>query len=100
MNQTRGQSSYPPERNVWQYPPPRVSRRWFWIAIGTIVGSVLVAVGLGVIGSIIASKDFPTVIENHQLVGLITQECAVMTSTVESTPIDGTPKEQAAAIAD
>jgi hypothetical protein len=100
VNQTRGQSSYPPERNVWQYPPPPVSRRWFWIAIGTIVGSVLVAVGLGVIGSIIASKDFPTVIENHQLVGLITQECAVMTSTVESTPIDGTPKEQAAAIAD
>lgn len=75
-------------------------RRWFWVAIIAIAGSVLVAVGLGITGGVIASKDFPTLIENHQLVTVISQECAVMTATIESTPIDGSPKEQAAAITD
>lgn len=100
MNLSSGATPYPPERNVWQFPPPPVSRRWFWVAILVVAGSVIAAIGLGVTAGVIASKDFPTVIENPKLLGLITQECAVMTSTVESTPVDGSPKEQAAALAD
>ncbi|MDX6277519.1 MAG: hypothetical protein QOJ72_1647 [Nocardioidaceae bacterium] len=91
---------YPPERNAWQFPPPPVSRRWFWVAIAVIVLSVAVGGGMAIAGVSVAAKDFPSVIEDHQLIDVITQECAVMTATVESMPVDGSPKQQAAILAD
>jgi hypothetical protein len=91
---------YPPERNTWEYPPPPVSRRWFWVALLVIVVSVALAAGLAVTGVKVASKDFPSVIEDHQIVDVIAKECAVMTSTVESMPVAGSPRQQAAILAD
>jgi hypothetical protein len=100
VNLSPGKTPYPPERNVWQYPPPPISQRWFWVAILAIVGSLVVAVGLGVTGGVIASKDFPTLIQNHQLRTVIGHECRIMTETIESMPVDGTPRQQVAILAD
>lgn len=91
---------YPPERNTWEFPPPPVSRRWFWAAILAIVVSVALAAGLAIAGLNVASKDFPSLIEDHHLVDVITQECAVMTATVESMPVAGSPRQRAAILAD
>ncbi len=91
---------YPPERNVWQFPPPPVSRRWLWAAVLAAVSSLVAAVGLGVTATVIASQDFPSLIENHQLLTVITHECQLMTEAIESTPVAGSPKEQAAILVD
>jgi hypothetical protein len=100
VNQTPGRPPYPPEHNVWQFPPPPVSRRWFWVAIAAMTGSVLIAVGLSVTGGVIASKDLPSVIENHQLTTVIGHECRIMTESIESMPVDGTLRQQADILAD
>lgn len=91
---------YPPEHDVWQVSPPPVSHGWFWAAILAIVGSLVIAVGLGVAGGVIASKDFPSLIENHQLVTVISEECQIMTDSIKSMPVDGSPKQQVAILAD
>jgi hypothetical protein len=91
---------YPPERNAWQFPPPPVSRRWFWAAILVMVIGALAAIGLGVTGGIIASQDLPGTIQNEQLITVIGHECRIMTKSVESMPVNGTPKQQAAILAD
>lgn len=93
-------SPYPPERNVWQFPPPPVSRRWFWVAILAVVASLIAAVGLGVTGAIIASKDFPSLIQNHQLITVIGHECQIMTESIESMPVEGNQKQQVGILAD
>lgn len=100
MNQTPGRPPYPPERNVWQYPPPPIERRWLWVAILAVVSSLVAAVGLAVTAGFVASKDFPSLIENHTLLTVIDRECSAMTASVRKTPVDGTPKHQVAILAD
>jgi hypothetical protein len=100
VNQSSGAPPYPPERNAWQFPPPPVSRRWLWVAILAIVSSLVAAVGLGVAGAVIASKDFPNLIEDRHLLTVIGHECQIMTDSIESMPVEGTPKEQAAIVID
>lgn len=91
---------YPPERNAYEYPPPPISRRWVWAPIAAVAVAVTVGVGLIVGGVIITGKDFPGMIQDDRLVSAITRECDIMTRTVESMPITGTPAEQADAISD
>lgn len=100
MNQTRGLPPYPQARNVWQYPPPPVARRWLWVAILAVLGSLVGALGLGVTAGYIASKDFPSLIEDHDLLTVITRECQVMTASIHKMPVVGTPKQQVAILAD
>lgn len=57
--------------------------------IGLIVGAV-----------VITGKDFPSVIQDDQIVSVITRECDIMTETVESMPVTGDPDEQLAILAD
>ncbi len=57
--------------------------------IGLIVGAV-----------VITGRDFPSVIQDDQIVSVITRECDIMTETVKSRPITGTAAEQADIVID
>ena len=100
MNERQSLPPYPPVRNAWDYPPPPISRRWIWAPIIAVVVASIVGTGLVVSGLVISGKDFPSMIQDDQIVSVISRECEIMTETVKSMPITGTPAEQARAVQD
>lgn len=92
--------AYPPERNAWEYPPPPISRRWIWAPIIAVVVAAVLGAGLIVSGVLIGGKDFPSMIQDDEILSVISRECDIMTETVESMPITGTPVDQARAVQD
>jgi hypothetical protein len=95
-----GTPGYPPSRNTWDFPPPRTSAGWTWLAV------LLGVVGLAVVVTLTAAlvsldRTNPSeVIEDDDLTSTIAAECALMTSTVASMPLSGATPQQAATIAD
>jgi hypothetical protein len=98
--ESQGLPEYPPRRNTWEFPAPPVQKRWKWIAA---LSSVL---GLAAAGAMITvlvltdTDDFPGLIDDQQLTDTVASECELMTRTVESMPLTGSPERQAATIAD
>lgn len=98
--ESRGLPAYPPEQNVWQYPPPPIAPRWKWAAIGVIVLSIVAMAGLVTAIAVVGPRDAPGLIEDRRIVSVIERECAVMASTVESMPVTGARPEQAQILGD
>lgn len=100
MFESRDLPPYPPLRNAWEFPPPPVSRGWLWGAIAATTVSAVLGIGLLAIAIVVGNKDFPSMIQDERLLSVITRECHLMTSTVESMPVTGRPREQAEIITD
>jgi hypothetical protein len=100
VNESRGLPAYPPARNAWEFPPPPISRRWKWIAAAVSLLSVVTAIGLASVAFTIGGKDIPGMIDDDRVLSVISRECDIMTSTVISMPVAGSPEQQAAIIAD
>lgn len=100
MSDFGGLPAYPPQRNAWEFPAPPVSRGWKWAAIAVIVASVMAIIAMSVSIAVIDGKDVPSMIEDEQLVAVITRQCDIMTQTVDSMPVSGTPDEQLAILSD
>ncbi|MEO6606595.1 MAG: hypothetical protein ABIN55_13410 [Aeromicrobium sp.] len=100
MTERQELPSYPPAHNAWEYPPPPISRRWFWAPVLVVVLAIAASVGLIISAVVIMRKDFPEIIEDDQIVSVIDRECSIMIETVMSMPIKGTPTEQAAIVVD
>lgn len=98
--ETQGLPPYPPARNVWEFPPPPVQKRWKWIAVAAMVLGLVVAVVLVSVLVELDRKDAPGLIEDGTLVSIIDRECELMRSTVESMPLSGSPTRQARTIGD
>lgn len=92
--------AYPPPRNAWEFPPPPVNPRWKWLAIAVSTFSVAAVIALVTVMITIADDDIPGLIDDAELVSVITQECDIMRSSVESMPIAGDARQQAAILAD
>lgn len=100
MFDSRGLPPYPPARNAWSYPPPPVDARWKWVAIGVSVVAAVIATGLVTVAVLVGADDYRGVIDDGDLTALIAEECQIMTTTVESMPVNGPPRRQARIIAD
>lgn len=95
-----GLPPYPPRHNTWQYPPPPVDRRWFWVALtGSCLG-LLVGVAALTTAVVLGGRDFPGLIQDEDVVRVIEDECDLMTDTVRSLPVRGTVHEQVTALND
>ena len=68
--------------------------------IAAVVLSVVVTAGLGIGAYVISTKDFPSIIQDGRLVDVIKRECDIMTSTVDSMPLTGSPTQQLKILAD
>lgn len=99
MFDSRGLPDYPPPHNAWQFPPPPVSPRWKWAAIGAMVFGFIGGSTMLVVAITVGSSGVPGLIDDTELISVIERECDQMTSEVESLPIDGTPRRQAQTIA-
>ena len=55
---------------------------------------------LVVSGIVIGGKDFPGMIQDDKILSVISRECDIMTESVKSMPIAGTPAEQADTVQD
>ena len=100
VNDDRGLPTYPPERNAWEFPPPPISPGWRWAPIVVVVLAVAIGVGLTATAFTVMDKDFPGIIQDDRIVSVIDRECDIMTETVKSMPIAGTPAEQAEIVRD
>jgi hypothetical protein len=95
-----GLPPYPPQRNTWQYPPPPVDRRWFWLALAASCLGLLVGVAALTTAVVVGSRDFPALIQDERVMRVIEDECDLMTDTVRSLPVRGTVHEQVTALND
>lgn len=98
MFDSRGLPDYPPPHNAWQFPPPPVSPRWKWAAIGAAALGLVSGSTMLVLAIALGSSGAPGLIDNTELISVIERECNQMTSKVESLPIHGTPRRQAQSI--
>ncbi|MRJ77007.1 hypothetical protein GEV29_10690 [Aeromicrobium sp. SMF47] len=100
MPDTEELPPYPPARDAWQFPPPPVHRRWKWVAISA--GALALAAAVFLITAVVEleGRDAPGLIEDEELVSIIDRECELMSSTVASMPVTGTPREQGQTIID
>lgn len=99
MFDSRGLPDYPPQHNAWEFPPPPVSPRWKWAAIAAMVFGLVAGTTMLVVAVSVGSSGAPGLIDNAELISVIEQECDEMTTTVESLPIQGSPRRQAQSIA-
>lgn len=97
MPPDRSLPPYPPPR-VWSFPPPPVSRRWFWVALVGVMVSAVVGSALLVTAIVLESSDAPGVIDDATVLGTIEDECDLMTSRVEGTAMGSSPDRIAATI--
>ncbi|MBC7633340.1 hypothetical protein [Aeromicrobium sp.] len=100
MIESPGLPAYPPARNAWDYPPPPVSHGWKWVAIAAAVLSLLAAVALASTAYIAGTHDNPGLIQDQRMLDVIGRECLIMTATVDSMPVFGPPRQQAAILED
>lgn len=100
MLDTQGLPAYPPQQNAWQYPPPPIQRRWKWLAITATVLGAVAAIALTTTLVVFENRDAPGLIDDATLTSVISRECALMTTTVESMPLGGSPRRQARTIGD
>lgn len=98
--ETDGLPAYPPARNAWDYPPPPISPRWKWVAIAAGFLSLVAATALVAVAISVTSRDNTGLIEDARLLDAISRECAIMTFTIESTPLSGDVRQQVAIIRD
>ncbi len=100
MFDSPGAPAYPPARNTWEFPPAELSKRWRWLAVLAGLVGLVTSVALIAVLVLYAGDDAPGFIEDEGLLDSIADECSLMTSTVESMPVSGSPQRQAATIAD
>lgn len=100
MLDTQGLPAYPPQQNAWQYPPPPIQKRWKWLAISATAFGAVAAVALTTTLVVMGNRDAPGLIDDTALTSVIDRECDLMTSTVESMPLGGSPRQQAQTIRD
>lgn len=98
--ESQGLPEYPPRQDTWQFPPPQVSTRWKWLAVAAGTVGLLAAATLLTVTIVLGSKDFPGVIDDEDLTDTVASECALMTLTVRSMPLGGTPEQRAETILD
>lgn len=98
MFDSRGLPDYPPPHNAWQFPPPKVSSRWKWLAIGATVFGLVAGTTLLVVTIAVGSSGLDGVIDDPDLVSVIEAQCDEMTTTVEALPIHGTARRQGQSI--
>lgn len=100
MFASQGPPEYPPRHDTWQFPPPMVPARWKWLAVLAGILGLLAAGTMLTFAIVVGSRDFPGVIDDEQLTDTVASECALMTLTVRSMPLGGTPESRAATIVD
>ena len=98
MFDSRGLPDYPPPYNAWQFPPPKVSSRWKWAAIGASVFGLVAGTTLLVVTIAVGSSGLEGVIDDPDLISVIETQCDKMTTTVEALPIHGTARRQGQSI--
>jgi hypothetical protein len=91
---------YPPPRNTWQFPPPLVPRRWKWAAVLAGLLGLTAGVAMTTLVVVVGNDDFPGVIDDASLTDTVASQCELMTRTVLSMPLDGTPERRADTIRD
>lgn len=91
---------YPPPRNAWQFPPPPITRGWKWAAYAVAVLSLIAGVGMIATAAIVGTKEAPGLIEDSQIVDVVSHECSIMKSTVESMPVRGGVEQQVSILRD
>lgn len=98
MFDSRGLPDYPPPHNAWQFPPPKVSPGWKWVAIAASVLGLIAGTSLFVVIFSVGSSGMEGVIDDPDLISVIEDECDAMTNTVTALPIHGSPRRQAQSI--
>jgi hypothetical protein len=91
---------YPPDRNTWQFPPPPVPRRYRWVAVLASLTGFAAAIAMLTVSIVVGTRDYPGVIDDKKLTGTIASACELMTRTVESMPVNGSPERRGATIGD
>ncbi|WP_456697389.1 hypothetical protein [Aeromicrobium sp. P5_D10] len=100
MFDSQGLPPYPPRQNAWQFPPPPIQKRWKWLAIAATALSAVVAILLTTTIIVLETRDAPGLIDDTDLTAIIDDACELMTTTVESMPVSGSPRQQAETIED
>ncbi|MEG9225812.1 hypothetical protein [Aeromicrobium sp. Sec7.5] len=80
---------YPPAHDAWRFPPPPVSGRWLWVAIGGGVAATIAIVALVVTLVVAGSSDLRVSIDEPQIVDAVDAGCSTMAAGVEPVSVDG-----------
>ena len=96
----RPRPGYPPRVQRWRFADPPIQRGWFWAAVvaGPVGALALVATFAAMIA--LDARDSPGIIDDSEVMPVVTEECELMTSTVEGLPLQGTPEERAQRLRD
>lgn len=91
----RPRPGYPPRVQRWRFADPPVRRGWFWaaVALGPLGAVAVVAAFVTMIA--LDARDSPGIIDDAEVVPVVSKECELMTSTVEGLPLQGTVEERA-----
>ncbi len=90
---------YPPDQ-VWQFPPPPLSRWSLVAAIASVVVGLLAFGGAMTYLVINADRDIPGFIDDPTVLEVAVEECRLMRSTIEGLPFDGTSSQRLDSLAD
>lgn len=80
---------YPPALDAWRFPPPPVSRRWLWVAIGSGAAATVAIVALVVSLVVAGSSDLQASIDDPEIIDAIDAGCDTLAAGVEPVSVDG-----------
>ncbi len=80
---------YPPAHDAWRFPPPPVSGRWLWVAIGA--GAAALAAIAALVASLViaGSSDLPATIDQPEIIDAVDAGCSTLAAGVEPVSVDG-----------
>lgn len=89
---------YPPREDAWRFPPPPVGRRWLWVAIVVSVVATVVTVAAIVVVAVQGSRDFPSMLDDPEVVSRLDESCERMRDEVQAERVDAPTARRVQAI--
>ena len=80
---------YPPAHDAWRYPPPPVSSRWLWVAIGASVAATIAIIALVVSLVVAGGSDLPASLDDPEVIDAVDAGCSTLAAGVEPVSVDG-----------
>ncbi len=80
---------YPPAQDAWRFPPPPVSRRWLWVAIGASTAATIAIVALATSLVVAGASDLSGSIDEPEIVTAVDAGCSTLAAGVEPVRVDG-----------